>query len=54
MERGGEGCGGVEIPVRMFWNASSTLLASSAEVSMNERLLSPAPVSPSFPWLNRP
>ena len=33
------------VPVRMFWNASSTLLASKAEVSMNERLLSPAPVS---------
>ena len=30
-----------ESPVKMFWNASSTLLASSAEVSMNERLLSP-------------
>ncbi len=32
-------------PVRMFWKASSTLLASSAEVSMNERLLSPTPPS---------
>jgi len=30
----------VKIPVKMFWNASSTLLASRAEVSMNERLLS--------------
>lgn len=30
------------IPVRMFWKASSTLLASSAEVSINERLFSPA------------
>lgn len=29
------------IPVRMFWKASSTLLASSAEVSMKERLFSP-------------
>lgn len=29
------------IPVRMFWKASSTLLASRAEVSMNERLFSP-------------
>lgn len=28
-------------PVRMFWKASSTLLASSAEVSMKERLFSP-------------
>ena len=44
--RGGEGCAGVEIPVRMFWNASSTLLASKADVSMNERLLSPAPCQP--------
>jgi hypothetical protein len=32
---------GEEIPVRMFWNASSTLLASRAEVSMKERLFSP-------------
>ena len=39
---------GKVIPVRMFWNASSTLLASKAEVSMNERLLSPAPVSPLY------
>lgn len=30
-----------QIPVRMFWNASSTLLASRAEVSMKDRLLSP-------------
>ena len=29
------------LPARMFWKASSTLLASSAEVSMNERLFSP-------------
>lgn len=29
-------------PVRIFWKASSTLLASRAEVSMNDRLLSPA------------
>jgi len=27
-------------PVSMFWNASSTLLASSAEVSMKERWFS--------------
>lgn len=27
--------------MRMFWNASSTLLASRAEVSMKERLFSP-------------
>ena len=30
------------VPVRMFWKASSTLLASRAEVSMNERLFSPS------------
>lgn len=29
------------VPVRMFWKASSTLLASKADVSMKERLLSP-------------
>lgn len=29
------------LPVRMFWKASSTLLASSAEVSIKERLFSP-------------
>jgi hypothetical protein len=29
------------LPVRIFWNASSTLLASRADVSINERLLSP-------------
>jgi hypothetical protein len=29
------------VPVRMFWKASSTLLASRAEVSMKERLFSP-------------
>jgi hypothetical protein len=29
----------------MFWNANSTLLASKADVSMNERLFSPASVS---------
>lgn len=39
----------VRIPVRMFWNASSTLLASKAEVSMNERLLSPGPRQPLVP-----
>lgn len=50
MEKGGEGCAGVEIPVRMFWNASSTLLASKAEVSMNERLLSPAPSQSLVPY----
>lgn len=32
-------------PVRIFWKASSTLLASRADVSMKERLLSPARVS---------
>jgi hypothetical protein len=31
----------IHIPVRMFWNASSTLLASRAEVSIKERLFSP-------------
>ena len=30
------------VPVRMFWKASSTLLASKAEVSMKERLFSPS------------
>ena len=30
------------IPVRMFWKASSTLLASKADVSMKDRLFSPA------------
>ena len=30
------------VPVRMFWKASSTLLASRAEVSMKERLFSPS------------
>ena len=29
------------IPVKMFWKASSTLLASRAEVSINDRLFSP-------------
>ena len=29
------------LPVRMFWKASSTLLASKADVSMNDRLFSP-------------
>jgi hypothetical protein len=29
------------IPVRMFWKASSTLLASRAEVSMKDKLFSP-------------
>jgi len=29
------------IPVRIFWKASSTLLASRAEVSMKERWFSP-------------
>lgn len=38
----GEG-GGLcpDLPVRMFWKANSTLLASRAEVSMKERLFSP-------------
>ncbi len=29
------------VPVKMFWKASSTLLASRAEVSMKERWFSP-------------
>ena len=29
------------VPVRMFWKASSTLLASKADVSIKERLFSP-------------
>lgn len=33
--------GEVLVPVRMFWNASSTLLASRADVSMKERWFSP-------------
>ena len=47
-------CGGVSgceigrgrgsgIPVRMFWNASSTFVASSADVSINERWFSATP-----------
>lgn len=36
-----EVCPYAVIPVRMFWKASSTLLASRAEVSMKERLFSP-------------
>jgi hypothetical protein len=32
---------GGDSPVRMFWKASSTLLASRAEVSMKDRLFSP-------------
>jgi hypothetical protein len=32
----------VNAPVRMFWKASSTLLASKADVSMKERLFSPS------------
>lgn len=28
----------LRLPVRMFWNADSTLVESSADVSMNERL----------------
>lgn len=28
----------IRLPVRMFWNADSTLVESSADVSMNERL----------------
>lgn len=49
---------GLTLPVRMFWKASSTLLASRAEVSMKERLFSPVasrqPQSPSprLPWRN--
>lgn len=42
----------VDLPVRMFWKASSTLLASRAEVSMKERLFSPVESSqPSRPYL---
>ena len=37
--------GSICLPVRMFWNASSTLLASRADVSMKERLFSPATIS---------
>lgn len=37
-----EGGGGVKVPVKMFWNASSTLLASRADVSMKDRWFSPA------------
>ena len=36
---------GGDSPVRMFWKASSTLLASRAEVSMKDRLFSPEHVS---------
>jgi hypothetical protein len=36
--------GNKEIPVRMFWKASSTLLASRAEVSIKDRLFSPVEV----------
>lgn len=32
----------VDAPVRMFWKASSTLLASRAEVSIKDRWFSPA------------
>lgn len=41
-----DGCFAADfLPVRMFWKASSTLLASSAEVSIKERLFSPTPPS---------
>lgn len=30
-----------QVPVKMFWNASSTLLASRADVSMKDRWFSP-------------
>src|SRR5271155_39077 len=36
---------GGDLPVRMFWKASSTLLASRAEVSMKDRLFSPEHVN---------
>jgi len=36
---------GRDWPVRMFWKASSTLLASRAEVSIKDRLFSPEHVS---------
>jgi hypothetical protein len=39
----GENFGGF-IPVNIFWKASSTLLASRAEVSINERLFSPVSI----------
>lgn len=37
-----QGDAGIEChaPVKMFWNASSTLLASKADVSMNDRWFS--------------
>ena len=36
------GAGAQPLPVRMFWKASSTLLASRADVSMKDKLFSPA------------
>lgn len=45
--RGVSGCSGARlgggIPVRMFWNASSTFVASSADVSINDRWFSATP-----------
>lgn len=38
----------LHLPVRMFWNACSTLEASRAEVSMKERLFSAVIVQDSF------
>lgn len=40
------------IPVRIFWNASSTLLASRAEVSIKERWFSPGNKGVSMPGLS--
>lgn len=39
---------GESVPVRMFWKASSTLLASRADVSMKERLFSPVGISSAY------
>jgi len=38
---------GANVPVRIFWNASSTLLASRADVSMKDRWFSPARIGTS-------
>lgn len=40
----------MDIPVRIFWNASSTLLASRAEVSIKDRWFSPGLVSIHSPY----
>lgn len=36
--------GGAGVPVKMFWNASSTLLASRADVSIKDKWFSPVKV----------